>query len=121
MPGINDSPAQVEALLQAAADAGATGVGGIALHLRGEVKQIFMDWLRDHRPDLVAHYERLYARGAYAPADERKRLAALLRHPALPPPSRFRMRDREEIRAAGRRKDERPAEARVTELQTTLF
>ncbi len=29
--------------LEAAAAAGATGIGGIALHLRGEVKQIFFD------------------------------------------------------------------------------
>ena len=30
-------------------------------------------------PDLVARYGELYARGAYAPADERRRLAALVR------------------------------------------
>ena len=46
MPGINDDPAQVEEILQAAADAGATGVSGIGLHLRGEVRGIFMEWLR---------------------------------------------------------------------------
>ena len=78
MPGINDAPEQLEPLLQMAHDAGAVGIGGIALHLRGEVKGLFMDWLRDHRPDLVDRYERLYARGAYAPPEERKRLAALI-------------------------------------------
>ena len=31
-----------------------THIGGIALHLRGEVRDIFFDWLRAHRPDLVA-------------------------------------------------------------------
>ena len=36
-----------------------------------------MDWLREHRPDLIPRYERLYARGAYAPKAERERLAAL--------------------------------------------
>ena len=46
MPGINDAPEQIEPLLQAAVDAGATSIGGIALHLRGDVRQIFMDWLR---------------------------------------------------------------------------
>ena len=68
MPGINDAPEQVEPLLEAAAAAGATGIGGIALHLRGDVKQLFFDFLRSHRPDLVELYEKLYARGAYAPA-----------------------------------------------------
>ncbi|HEX8207179.1 MAG TPA: radical SAM protein [Solirubrobacteraceae bacterium] len=79
MPGINDAPEQVERILKMAAEAGATGIGGIALHLRGEVKELFMDWLREHRPDLVPRYEELYARGAYAPAAERRRLAALIR------------------------------------------
>ena len=78
MPGINDDPSQVERILQAAADAGATGVGGIALHLRGEVRGIFMDWLRAYRPDLVERYERLYRRGAYVPREEQERLQRLL-------------------------------------------
>lgn len=90
MPGINDAPEQVEPLLEAAAEAGATGIGGIALHLRGEVKQIFLDWLRSYRPDLLALYETLYARGAYAPPQERNRLAALVRREEVSWPSRFR-------------------------------
>ena len=68
MPGINDDPRQVEEILEAAGEAGATGVSGIALHLRGEVRGIFMEWLRSYRPDLVERYEELYARGAYAAA-----------------------------------------------------
>jgi DNA repair photolyase len=79
MPGVNDDPAQVERILQLAEEAGAVSVGGIALHLRGEVRGIFFDWLRSHRPDLVPRYERLYARGAYAPKAERERIAKLTR------------------------------------------
>jgi DNA repair photolyase len=79
MPGINDAPHQVEPLLQAAAAAGAQSIGGIALHLRGEVKDVFMGWLRTARPDLVERYEDLYRHGAYAPASERERLAKLAR------------------------------------------
>jgi DNA repair photolyase len=79
MPGINDDPAQVERILELAEEAGAVSVGGIALHLRGEVRGIFFDWLRSKRPDLLPRYERLYARGAYAPKAERERLAALAR------------------------------------------
>jgi DNA repair photolyase len=95
MPGINDAPEQVEPLLEAAAAAGATGIGGIALHLRGEVRQIFFDWLRSYRPDLVETYESLYARGAYAPPEERGRLAALARREETSWPSRFDARERE--------------------------
>src|SRR5882724_13543714 len=35
MPGINDAPEQVERILELATEAGATHIGGIALHLRG--------------------------------------------------------------------------------------
>jgi DNA repair photolyase len=88
MPGINDDPAQVEKILELAHEAGAVSIGGIALHLRGEVRGIFFDWLRSHRPDLVPHYEALYRRGAYAPEAERRRLAALVH--ARDGPSRWR-------------------------------
>jgi DNA repair photolyase len=79
MPGINDASEQLEPLLQACATAGATHIGGIALHLRGEVRQLFFDRLRSHRPDLVPRYEELYRRGAYAASAERERLARLVR------------------------------------------
>ncbi len=79
MPGINDSPEQVEKILELCGEAGATSIGGIPLHLRGEVRDIFMEWLRSYRPDLVAHYEELYARGAYVGKAERERIQALLR------------------------------------------
>jgi DNA repair photolyase len=79
MPGINDAPHQVEPLLEAAEEAGATSIGGIALHLRGEVRQVFMDWLAAKRPDLLERYEELYRRRAYAPRAEQQRLSALVR------------------------------------------
>jgi len=79
MPGINDSPQQVEEILELCGEAGATSIGGIPLHLRGEVRDIFMEWLHSYRPDLVAHYEELYARGAYVGKAERERIQALLR------------------------------------------
>jgi DNA repair photolyase len=78
MPGINDAPEQVEPLLAGAIEAGATSIGGVALHLRAGVREVFMDWLRERRPELVPRYEELYSQGAYAPAEERKRLSNLL-------------------------------------------
>ena len=117
MPGINDAPEQVEPLLEAAAAAGATGIGGIALHLRGEVKGLFFDWLRSYRPELLELYERLYARGAYAPAHERRRLAGLVRRePEQTWPSRFRERA-----GAGPEADEVRTPAPPREVQQALF
>jgi DNA repair photolyase len=77
MPGINDSPEQVEEILELAGEAGATTIGGIGLHLRGEVRDIWFDWLRQYRPDLIPRYEGLYRRGAYLPSGEKERLAEL--------------------------------------------
>ncbi len=84
MPGINDAPHQIEPLLQGAIDAGAKSIGGMALHLRGEVKDVFAQWLRTQRPDLVERYADLYRHGAYAPRAERERLAGLVRRRAPP-------------------------------------
>ena len=80
MPGINDSPEQVNEILELCGEAGATSVGGVALHLRGEVREIFFDWLRQYRPDLLPRYEKLYARGGTMEASERQRLGALVKH-----------------------------------------
>jgi DNA repair photolyase len=79
MPGINDSPKQVEEILELCGEAGAVSIGGIPLHLRGEVRDIFFEWLRSYRPDLVPRYEQLYARGAYVGREERERIQGLLR------------------------------------------
>jgi DNA repair photolyase len=92
MPGINDQPEHVAEILELASEAGAAYVSGVALHLRGDVRGVFFDWLRAHRPDLLPRYEELYARGAYAPASERRRLAQLVRGPDLPPGERIRGR-----------------------------
>jgi DNA repair photolyase len=92
MPGINDSPKQVEAILQACADAGATSIGGIPLHLRGEVRDVFMEWLASYRPDLVERYEHLYARGAYVSRDESDRIQRLLRNARRDPDTQLGVR-----------------------------
>jgi DNA repair photolyase len=91
-PGINDSPEQVAEILELASAAGASYVTGIALHLRREVKGLWFEWLREHRPDLLPAYERLYRRGAYMPGEERRRLAGLVKRPDLDPDMRMRGR-----------------------------
>ena len=105
MPGINDRPEEVAEIVRLADDAGATSVGAVALHLRGEVKDVFFDWLEKRRPELLDRYRELYARGAYAPSAERKRLQALTdvprRHRRRRPPRPARGPDatREQARA----------------------
>jgi len=72
MPGINDRPDQVQPLVDRAREAGATFLGGVALHLRDEVRQVFFAWLETKRPDLIPSYEKLYSGGrAYLPTKQR--------------------------------------------------
>jgi DNA repair photolyase len=125
MPGINDDPRQVQEILEAATEAGATGISGIALHLRGEVREIFMEWLRSYRPDLVERYEELYARSAYAPRAEQERLQALVRRSPTRPRSAFQ---RDPRRDYGPMRPTRPSPAappapprRAEPQQTKLF
>jgi DNA repair photolyase len=66
LPGISDRPEQLQAVVRAAADAGASHLTPITLHLRRGVKEEFMPWLEREYPELVAGYRRLY-RGANAP------------------------------------------------------
>ncbi|HEV3239005.1 MAG TPA: radical SAM protein, partial [Casimicrobiaceae bacterium] len=49
IPGLNDH--EMEAILEAARDAGATRAGFTVLRLPLEIKQLFEEWLRQHRPD----------------------------------------------------------------------
>jgi DNA repair photolyase len=63
MPGINDQPEQVQPIIERAKEADATFLGGVALHLRGEVRDVFFAWLETKRPDLLSRYEQLYANG----------------------------------------------------------
>jgi DNA repair photolyase len=79
MPGINDSPDQVEPIVARAREADATFLGGVALHLRGEVKDVYFGWLREKRPDLVPEYERLYGRRAYMRPEDRQKTTRALR------------------------------------------
>jgi DNA repair photolyase len=67
LPGISDSPAQLEALAEALVEAGVGSASPIVLHLRPGVKQEYLSWLADVRPDLVERYDQIYGRRAYAP------------------------------------------------------
>lgn len=79
LPHLTDTPEQITALVADLADAGATGVSGIALHLRPGAREWFFRWLQNHRPDLVATYRQLYARGANPPVEYRREISARVR------------------------------------------
>jgi DNA repair photolyase len=90
MPGINDAPDQVREVVALATKAGASYITGLALHLRRGVREVFMEWLAQQRPELVPRYEALYAGRAYLPAAERRQLTRLLEGPLQPTEAFFR-------------------------------
>jgi DNA repair photolyase len=117
MPGINDAPEQIERIIALATEAGAVSIGGQTLFLRGSVREIFFDWLRSYRPDLVPRYERLYARGAYVPERERRAIERAAGLPGL----RERY-DKERFKhRGGRRRPEPKAAPREEVRQERLF
>jgi DNA repair photolyase len=79
MPGINDDPAQVQPIVDRAKEVGATFLGGVALHLKGEVKDVFFAWLQAKRPDLLPKYEALYGNRAYMRPEQRKHTTRALK------------------------------------------
>jgi DNA repair photolyase len=90
LPNISDAPEQLREVVRAAADAGASHVSPITLHLRPGVKEEFMPWLEREYPELVADYQRMY-RGSNAPKPVREEIAdrvraARRRYPLPEPP-----------------------------------
>ena len=76
LPGISDSPAQLDALARGLVDAGVEAASPIVLHLRPGVKEHYLGWLAAARPDLVEHYDRIYGRRAYAPKSVQAEITA---------------------------------------------
>ena len=70
LPGLSDRPDQLEAVVQAAVAAKATVISPILLHLRPGVREQFMPWLEDTRPDLVDRYEQMYPRSYASRSDQ---------------------------------------------------
>jgi DNA repair photolyase len=79
LPFLSDSPAQLEATVRLAAQAGAAHVTPIVLHLRPGAREWFLRWLGENFPDLVGPYRRLYGRGAYAPKAYQAQIADQIR------------------------------------------
>lgn len=102
IPGISDSREQLRETIAACLDAGARSVTPIVLHLRPGVKEQFMPWLTEHRPDLVARYRSLY-RTSYAPKTEQRRITDLFHDlvAELGGPRPVRARDARRVEASG--------------------
>jgi len=75
LPGLSDARDQLEAVVRACVEAGARSVTPLLLHLRPGVREHYLGWLAETRPDLVADHKRRYP-GAYASRRSQQELSA---------------------------------------------
>jgi DNA repair photolyase len=61
LPGITDAPEMLDALVHAAADAGAGRIGVCALRLQYEARKRYLPFIAQEFPHLAARYEAAYA------------------------------------------------------------
>lgn len=98
LPGISDRPEQLEAVVRAARDAGATRIWATLLYLKPGIREHFLETLARHWPEELARYQALYSGRAYLRKPETEPTLAVVRglreryaiadrreHPVRPP------------------------------------
>lgn len=79
LPGLTDSAEQIEETVAAVAEAGATRISPVVLHLRPGAREWYRAWLEREHPRLLPLYRELYGRGSYAPESYRRIVTAAVR------------------------------------------
>jgi len=79
LPGITDSPHDLEALVRATARAGGKYIYANPLFLKPCSSAVFMPFLQKEFPQLVESYQQRYKDRAFLPASYRKRLSQLMK------------------------------------------
>ncbi len=106
LPGITDSPRDLENVVKAAAAAGAKSVFANSLFLKPCSAKVFMPFLEENFPNLVPMYKQCYANRAFLPMEYRRRISALMKKYC-------------EKYGVGRR-EERPQEKKIASLSATV-
>jgi DNA repair photolyase len=70
LPGLSDRPEQLEAVVKKARAAGAHSIWANLVYLKPGTREHFLQALAHDWPELLPHYERLYAGRAYLPNSE---------------------------------------------------
>lgn len=77
LPGITDSPKQLEGVVRAAAEAKANYIYANPLFLKPCSAAVFLPFLKEHFPKLVPEYEQRFKNRAFLPPPYRKRISEL--------------------------------------------
>ena len=116
LPGITDSPADLEAVVRAAAAAGARHIFAGPLFLKPCSAAIFLPFLEQHFPQLVENYRQRYRERSFLPPSYSKRIAQLI--------ASFRQKygiKRADPRGATDVASKRPVRALGDQLELELF
>ncbi len=111
LPGINDAPRDLEALVRATADAGGKYVFANPLFLKPCSAAVFLPFLEREFPQLVESYRLRYKDRAFLPKSYHQRISQLM----------ARLRKKYAIRNAYERYSQRTHPGVRTEGQMTLF
>ncbi len=114
LPGITDSAPGLDAVVQAAAEAGARHIFANPLFLKPCSAAVFLPFLQESFPELVESYRKRYGEKAFLPAGYGKRISALV----------SRLKEKYGIRSGYSRYGRRealPYESLKSEEQLTLF
>ncbi|HKF74515.1 MAG TPA: radical SAM protein [Candidatus Dormibacteraeota bacterium] len=115
LPGLSDAPEQLEAVVRAAREAGASSIWTGVLHLRDGTRQHFLETLARYWPELLPRYLADYRSGPYLPAAR----TAPVQRTVAEMSARFGVRGRP--RPFLQPPPARPAPARPAPLQLSLL
>jgi DNA repair photolyase len=96
LPGISDRPDQLEEVVRAAREAGATSIWANLLYLRPGTREHFLENLARDWPEELERYERLYENRAYLP----RKVAEPVRAEVAELRNRYGIADRRRVRLA---------------------
>ena len=78
LPGITDSPKDLEAVIKAASEAHATSIFANPLFLKPCSRSVFLPFIKERFPNLVQRYEQLYGERDFGSQAYRQHLSALM-------------------------------------------
>lgn len=78
IPGLSDEPAQLQEVARAAVEAGAVSLGAVVLHVKPKLRDHFMSWVEENRPDLLPRYRRLYGSESFVPEGMQRRVSQMV-------------------------------------------